>query len=247
MAWQDAWLERYYRSRPGWRDGTTVFHEDLCRRHAPANAHILEVGAGPTNKTSRFLTSLGEVHGVDVSDEVRGNAHLKTAAVIRDGERYPYPDDAFDLAVSSYVVEHVSDGVAHLREIHRVLKPGACYVFRTPNLFHYVALASRLTHHAFHLKAANRLRGLAPDQHDPWPTVYAMNTPGAVRRDAEATNLQVERLDLVEKEPSYGMLARPLFLAFMAYERVVNASPYFGPLRANMFVVLRKRGGAQPR
>jgi hypothetical protein len=53
--------------------------------------------------------------------------------------------------------------------------------------------------------------------------------------------LEVESLEMVEKEPSYGMLARPLFLAFMAYERLVNASDRFAPLRANIFVVLRKK------
>ena len=240
MTWQETWLDRYYRSRPGWTDGTTVFHQELCRAHAPAGARILEVGAGPTNGTSRFLSTLGEVHGVDVSDEVRGNIHLKTAAVIVD-ERYPHPDDTFDLAVSSYVVEHVADAAGHLREIHRVLKPGAYYVFRTPNARHYVALVSRLTHHGFHRLVANRLRGLPTGTHDPWPTVYAMNTPDAVRGAAAKSGFDVERLDLIEKEPSYGMLAKPLFVAFMAYERAVNASPLLAPFRANMFVVLRKR------
>ncbi len=54
--------------------------------------------------------------------------------------------------------------------------------------------------------------------------------------------MTVERIELEEKEPTYGMYARPLFLAFMAYERLVNASERFGGLRANMFVVLRKAG-----
>ena len=239
MSWQEEWLDRYYRQRPGWRNGTTVFHEDLCRRNAPPSARILEIGAGPTNPTSAFLATLGEVHGVDVSDEVCGNVHLKTASVVRD-ERYPQPDDTFELAVSSYVVEHVADGAAHLREIHRVLKPGAAYVFRTPNLWHYVALVSHLTSHRVHRLVANRLRRLPHGHHEPWPTVYAMNTPSAVHRAAARSNFLVERLDLVEKEPSYGMVAKPLFAACMAYERAVNAFPALAPLRANLFVVLRK-------
>jgi hypothetical protein len=36
------------------------------------------------------------------------------------------------------------------------------------------------------------------------------------------------------------MLARPLFLAFLAYERAVNATPLLARFRANLFVVLRK-------
>jgi SAM-dependent methyltransferase len=239
--WQDAWVDRFYRSRPGWQDGTTEFHE-LCRACLPPGAarpRILEVGAGPTNDTSAFLATLGELHGLDVDDEVRGNVHLKSAAVVRD-DRYPFDDESFDLIVSNYVVEHVRDPVAHLAEIRRTLRRGGKYAFRTPNLVHYVALVSSVLPHAAHGLLANRLRALPEDAHEPWPTVYAMNTPASVRRHAREAGLHVERLDMVEKEPSYGMYARPLFLAFMAYERLVNASGALAPLRANMFVVLAK-------
>jgi SAM-dependent methyltransferase len=238
MTWQQTWTDRFYRSRPGWQDGTSEFHE-LCREHAPPGARILEVGAGPSNPTSAFLATLGELHGIDVSDEVFGNTYLRKSDLIV-GDRYPVPDETFDLVVSNYVVEHVANPREHLAEIRRVLKPGGRYVFRTPNLVHYVAIVSRFTPHRFHLFAANRLRALGPEEHDPWPTVYAMNTPVAVRRHARAAGMEVRRLDMVEKEPSYGMVAKPLFLAFMAYERLVNATDRLSGLRANMFAVLGK-------
>ncbi len=237
--WQDVWTDRFYRSQPGWKDGTTEFH-DLCRTFIPASARILEVGAGPTNETSAFLASVGEVHGVDVSDEALANKHLKSSAVVDARGRYPFEDASFDFAVSNYVVEHVADPWTHLSEIRRVLKPGGCYAFRTPNLFHYVAIVSRVTPHSFHNLVANRLRAHPRGTHDPWPTVYAMNTPGAVRRHAAEARLRVEELRLVEKDPSYGMAARPLFLTFMAYERLVNSTERLAGLRANMFAVLRK-------
>jgi SAM-dependent methyltransferase len=231
-------MDRFYRSRPGWTDGTSQFYE-LCRRIAPQGARILEVGAGPTNPTSAFLATLGEVHGVDVDDEVRGNAHLASSA-LTVGDRFPFPDESFDFAVSNYVVEHVSDAVAHLSEVYRVLRGGACYAFRTPNLYHYVALVSRASSHTVHKLVANRLRNLPHGSHEPWPTAYVLNTPGTVRRCAQRVGFAVERLDMVEKEPSYGLAARPLFLAFMVYERVVNSTERLAALRANMFVTLRK-------
>jgi SAM-dependent methyltransferase len=238
MKWQEAWTDRFYRSKAGWQDGTTEFHA-ICRDHSPAEAKILEVGAGPTNPTSGFLATLGELHGIDVSEEVYGNQYLNKSGLIVE-DRYPVRDAVFDLVVSNYVVEHVANPRMHLAEIRRTLKPGGYYVFRTPNLLHYVALVSRLTPYRFHRLTANRLRALAPEEHDPWPTIYAMNTPASVRRHARGAGLEVRQLDLVEKEPSYGMVARPLFLAFMAYERIVNASERLSGLRANMFVVLRK-------
>ena len=183
MSWKQEWLERYYRSKPGWKDGTTQFHE-LCRAYAPVGSKVLEIGAGPTNPTSALLASLGELHGVDVSPEVSGNVHLRSSAVVGPDEPYPFESDTFDLAVSNYVVEHVANPTVHLREIHRVLKTGGHYLFRTPNLRHYVALASRATSFRVHRLLANRLRDLPSDTHEPWPTVYAMNTAAAVRRHA---------------------------------------------------------------
>ena len=239
MTWQETWTDRFYRSRAGWTDGTTEFHE-LCRRFVSRRARILEVGAGPTNRTSAFLASLGEVHGVDVSEEVHGNIHLASAALIDRG-RYPFEDASFDLVVSNYVVEHVEDAASHLAEIARVLKPGGRYIFRTPNLVHYVAVVSRVTSHGVHKLIANRLRDLPADNHEPWPTVYAMNTPAAVRRCAVRAGFLVDSLEMVEKEPSYGMYARSRFVAVKGYQRRVNASERLAWLRANMFVVLRKK------
>jgi ubiquinone/menaquinone biosynthesis C-methylase UbiE len=213
----------------------------MCKRYVGAGERILEVGAGPTNPTSAYLASLGELHGVDVSSEVRSNVHLRSCAVVSSRDRYPFPDASFDLVVSNYVVEHVEEPRTHLREIGRVLKPGGYYLFRTPNLWHYVALISRATSFRTHRLVANRLRNLSPDSHDPWPTVYAMNTPQAVCRFSAEAGLAVEQMELVEKEPSYGMVARPLFLAFMAYERLVNSSSLLAPFRANLFVALRRQ------
>jgi SAM-dependent methyltransferase len=242
MVWQQSWFDRFYRSQPGWTDGTADFH-DLCRSCIPSGGRVLEIGAGPTNRTSEFLSTFGELYGVDVSEEVLGNKFLAKAAVAT-GDHYPFADASFDVAVSNYVVEHVEDPVSHLAEIRRVLKPGGFYVFRTPNLWHYVALVARLTSHRFHLKVANRLRTNGPDHHDPWPTVYAMNTRRRVAALAREAGLQVRSLQMVEKEPSYGMYARPLFLTFMAYERVVNASPRLEDLRSNIFAVLKKPAAA---
>ena len=45
---------------------------------------------------------------------------------------------------------------------------------------------------------------------------------------------------MVEKEPSYGMASRPLFVTFMIYERIVNSSALFAALRVNIFGVLER-------
>ena len=70
---------------------------------------------------------------------------------------------------------------------------------RTPNRFHYVALAAAATLHWFHKLLANRFRGLGAEAHDPYPTYYALDTEAAFRRQSAETGLRVETLRLVEK------------------------------------------------
>jgi SAM-dependent methyltransferase len=236
--WQARYLQRFYNPARGWRDGTGEFH-DLCRSAIPPRGRILEIGAGPSNQTSRFLATLGELHGADPDTAVRDNDAL-TASVVLVDSTLPYPSDDFDACVSNYVLEHIPDPEAHLREVARVLRPGGVYIFRTPNRFHYVSLISSATPHWFHGLVANRARNLAEDAHEPYPTVYALNTRRAVRQYARMAGLEIDQLRMVEKEPSYGMFSRASFLVFTAYERLVNSTDALSSIRANIFGVLRK-------
>ncbi len=238
--WQERYLERFYPTVSGYLDGMTEFHR-LCATVIPADSNILEIGSGPSNPTSRFLTSRGKLTGVDVDPAVHTNDALDTAFVLSD-DRYPVEDDSFDACVSDYVVEHLTDPARHLHEVRRVLRPNGVYVFRTPNRFHYVTVAAWLTPHWFHELVANRLRNLPAGSHDPYPTLYRLNSRSSIERTAAETSLQVETLRLIEKDPWYGRSSRVLFLTFMLYERLVNSHQLFAPFRANLLGVLRKRG-----
>jgi ubiquinone/menaquinone biosynthesis C-methylase UbiE len=240
----DRLFERYYYANPGFLNGTSEFHElvaGFARRNSfQKNAcRILEIGAGPSNKTSRFLASLGPLTGVDPSSEVLENDALVEAKV-SNGSTLPFPDRTFGLCVSNFVLEHVEDPRTHFREIARVLLPGGAYCFRTPNLWHYVAFTSRLLPHQFHLKYANRLRNTGPDAHDPYPTFYRSNTRGDIQRLTREAGLKIAELRLIEKEPSYAKSSALLFWPLLCYERIVNSHFIFQGLRANILGVAAK-------
>ena len=210
-----------------------------CYLATEGTKRLLEVGAGPSNRTSDFLASLAPLVGVDVSTEALNNRAL-TACFLFDGENLPFAENSFDGCISNFVIEHVDNPLAHFREITRVLRPGGTYCLRTPNLYHYVAAISRFTPHWFHESVANRVRTLAEAAHSPWPTYYRCNTLRAIARIARSTGLQPVRIEMVEKEPSYGRVSRALFYPMFAWERVVNARPRLSHFRANIFAAVRK-------
>jgi SAM-dependent methyltransferase len=248
-SWQKRWFDRFYNDRPGWVDGTTTFHRmaaaaiDALRKPARRDARlrILEIGSGPANPTSRFLAGLGELHGIDPDPLVRANDALTSATQLGEDGVYPFESGRFDACVSDYVVEHVADPVAHLVEVERVLVPGGLYLFRTPNRWHPISLISAATPHWFHRLVANRLRGLADEAHDPYPTLYRMNTRASIARAAAAAGLAIRELRMIEPDPSYGRSSRVLFLAFAGYERLVNSTDWLAGIRINILAVLEKR------
>jgi SAM-dependent methyltransferase len=238
MTWRQRALDRFYNRDTGWVDGTSEFHV-LAASAIPRGGRILEIGAGPSNASSEFFASLGEVTGLDVDSDALTNRALHETHVF-DGGRFPLVDASFDACVSNYVLEHVADPTTHFAEVRRVLKPGGAYILRTPNVYHYVAFVSWIMPHRVHLLIANRLRAMPAGAHDPYPTVYAANSKRAITRLAAGAGLRVDTLRLIEKEPSYGMASPLLFYPLMAYERVVNATERLAGLRANLLVVFRK-------
>ena len=239
VSWQERYLDRFYYRRPDWIDGTTEFH-NLCASVIAPNAEILEIGAGPSNRTSRFLATLGNLHGIDPDKDIRTNDAL-IAAYVLTGDRYPFPDGSFEACVSNYVIEHIADPAAHLKEVWRVLKNNGVYIFRTPNLMHYTSIVSLLTPHWFHKLVANHLRNLPADAHEPYPTLYRLNSAGRIRSHAADRQFSIAELRMVEKEPSYGLSSRLTFLGFMCYERAVNRFNPLAGARSNIFGVLKKQ------
>jgi len=233
-------FDRYYYSRAGYIGGTERFHQ-LCQSRFANGGRILEIGAGPVNPTTAFLASLGPVTGLDVSAEVLTNPNLAEARVY-DEIKMPLSGEAFDLCVSNYVLEHVAEPASHFQEVFRVLKPGAAYCFRTPNRWHYVTMAATRMPHSIHLRLANKLRALAADAHDPWPTVYRANTLNKLRHWARRSGLLPVELRMIEAGPSYGAAHPLLFYPMMVYERLVNSSDLFSLFRVNILGTFRKPG-----
>ena len=237
--WQQEYIDRYYRQLPGWKNLQVLWRE-LLGENIPRQGRVLEIGPGPSNDASEYLSSItSRLVGLDVDTAAKRNVWLDEAYVY-DGQRFPFPDNHFDAVVSRWVNEHIEDPKAHCREVCRVLAPNGKYIFRTSNMYHYVALVARVTPQWFHVLVANRLRNYSSNHHDPYPTRYRLNTQRRVRTLLSESGLSVDTLEMRESYPIYGRSSRVLFFLFMAYERVVNSTTFLENIRYAIDCVARK-------
>lgn len=221
-------------------DGTQGFY-DWVRQYASPQARLLNLGAGPPTLSPIriFKGEVAEVVGADVDAQVLANPELDSAVLIKDG-RLPFADASFDLALSDYVLEHVEHPALFLSELHRVMRPGSSFFFRTPNIYHYVAAVAALTPHWFHGFVANKARAKPSGSQEPWPTFYRMNSRSAVTAAARQAGFAAVELRMIEADPSYLRFSSLTYLAGIGYERTVNSSELFAGLRANIFGRLTK-------
>jgi SAM-dependent methyltransferase len=217
---------------------TARLYHEFAAAYLRRDAVLLDYGAGRGKETLHgFKGEVARAVGVDVDSAVLENIAVDERHVIDPYGRVPYPDATFDVVVSAYVLEHIAEPDRVFAEIRRVLKPGGHFVFLTPNRRHYVPLAASLTPHAFHLWVNGR-RGLA--DRDTFPTVYRANTPSAIRGLAARNGFSIAELRMVEGRPEYLRPFGPLYIAGIAYERVVNALPFLSPFRVVMLGALRR-------
>ena len=107
--------------------------EVLALLAAQPGERVLDVGSGPGFLVASLADAVGAggaVHGVDPSAPMNALARellgTRPWARIDDGDALdlPYPDGAFDAAVSTQVYEYVADIPRALSELRRVLRPG---------------------------------------------------------------------------------------------------------------------------
>jgi SAM-dependent methyltransferase len=91
---------------------------------------LVDVGCG-TGSYGAALAGLGwTVTGVDISEDMLRRAREKGVEAVRaDATALPFEDASFDAAVSVFTHTDVEDFSAVVREVARVLRPGAPFVY----------------------------------------------------------------------------------------------------------------------
>jgi SAM-dependent methyltransferase len=227
---------RYFR---GFVDEHARF-DRLVRLHLRPGQAILDAGAGhgfafrhDYRDTARLLV------GVDVEPAIRQNPNLDVATRA-DIRRLPFSDGTFDLVLAKYILEHLPDPLEAFRELRRVMRAGGWLAFHTPNRFHYVPLAARLSPTSFHhWFNARRNPDIDPAYVDAHKIFYRANDRSTIARLARLSGFEPGELEAFEPKPAYLFFNPLAYRLGIAYQRVVTRSNRWRGLRANLIGSLR--------
>jgi SAM-dependent methyltransferase len=139
---------------------------------------ILEAGCG--RKWSIPLDGLEyRLTGIDLDPEAL-RARVETVgdlddAILGDLRTATLPAASFDVVFCAYVLEHVTDAEAVLRNFQTWLKPGGIMILRVPDRDSVYGFLSRMTPHWLHVAVYRYILGSAhagKPGFAPYPTVY---------------------------------------------------------------------------
>jgi ubiquinone/menaquinone biosynthesis C-methylase UbiE len=156
---REEWNARAQKSFMGYTSGTRTGNEDDYRASAIRDAgtilkyvgeadtrswKVIDLGCGPGRIIQILAPRFGEIHGVDVSDDMLKLAeerlkdlpHVKLHRV--DGnDLKEFPDAHFDLMWSYSVLYHMPRAVyyGYLKSLSRVMKPGGLLIYQLAQLY----------------------------------------------------------------------------------------------------------------
>jgi ubiquinone/menaquinone biosynthesis C-methylase UbiE len=119
--------------------------------------------------------------GIDISfDAEYAHERLsntnKATLLQAQGEALPFRNGAFDIVISSEVVEHIDDTNKFIKEVNRILKKHGTFIVSTPSRFNYVTLAGKIIPNRFKKLLRKYVYYLHPGKEEN-PHLYLRNFP----------------------------------------------------------------------
>lgn len=207
-------------------DGTVAFYTRI-QSLVNDSSVVLDVGCGrgahiddpvPLRRELRtFKGRCARVVGIDVDSAGETNPFIDEFVKMDLGGGFPVADEGADVLVSDSVLEHISDPDAFFTECARVLRPGGYLCLRTPNVWSYVGILSRMIPDRFHARVLERVQ-TGRQEDDVFPTVYRCNTRRKIARAMERSGFD-HVVYTYEAEPSYLSFSRFFYALGVLHQR----------------------------
>lgn len=228
---QTAYRDQLRSLQPGWRPATEVY-EATIRPYLRPGLELLDAGCGRGGVVEQLAADLGPMIGVDPDFPSLVGHRLPSAKLLRATaflEHLPFGAASFDLAISSWVLEHLPRPAPVFSELARVLRPGGHLITLAPNGWHPVSMLNRLLARIEPLQARLVPRLLGRAREDAFPAWYRANTVGRLSQLAAEAGLVPVKIQTVS-DPTYLALSPALFQLSRALERLL-------PARAGVHIV----------
>lgn len=225
-------------------DGTVKFYTRVNALLEPSSV-VLDAGCGRGSygddastyrRDMRILKGkCKRVIGIDVNESARENPFLDEFRLI-EGDRWPLEAQSIDLCICDYVMEHVMmSPEGFFSECARVIKAGGVLCIRTPNIWSYESIATRLVPNRFHAAIVGAVQEERKEV-EVFPTVFRCNTLGKIRSMMRRHGFDVY-VSTYSAEPSYLRFSRIVYAFGVIYHRIAPRI-----LRSNIFAFGRKIG-----
>ncbi|HEX6304755.1 MAG TPA: methyltransferase domain-containing protein [Anaerolineales bacterium] len=206
-------------------DGTITFYNRVNALIRPSNV-VVDIGCGrgaygddPIGYRRRLRILKGKcqsVIGVDVDLGAEQNPFIDEFRCIT-APRWPVESRSIDLCVSDNVLEHIQDPQDFFAEVQRILKPGGFICIRTPNVWSYFGLVSKLVPNRRHTDVLEKVKDRLSPQ-DVFPTLYRCNTIGCIRKSLQEHGFE-HTVYGYDAEPSYLSFSRWLYFLGVLHQR----------------------------
>jgi SAM-dependent methyltransferase len=218
---QTMFREQYRTARPGWMSSGDQF-DTVVEKHLTPASVVLDLGCGRTGGIQRVWRQAKLAVGVDPDHTSLASRHDGMSVLQAGGEGLPFADAAFDMVVSVWVLEHLTDPRAVFGEVGRVLKGGGHFIFLTPNALNPLVMGNRVGQLAPWLQKQLVSSVYGRDGADTFAVRYRANTTPKIKEMAAATGFDVSELRVIA-DPTYVAFNALLFKAAMLSDRVMPA------------------------
>ena len=154
----DLEISKHPPGSPGFFADLDEYHFDKLRHllalvdfNGYGGRRVLDVGCGTGVDLVRFVRGGAVATGVDIADSAVALARenlrhqsLSASLCVGDGERLPFPDNAFDFVYAHGVVQYTPGDRALVEECRRVLAPGGTAFFQVYNRLSWLNALSRV-------------------------------------------------------------------------------------------------------